>query len=256
MYSSLNGSKLQLKLNKSPDGTYKEYFITKIDDDSIESKIQVIVPEKAAWFLSQKVVSDIGSLRLSNGGIIDAHMAKFGILLSSSSNLEGDIEYLSKSKNIKSVEDIDYGCEPLDPIQFLGKFLVVRRGECKLRSKAFWAQEAGALALLVVSDKETFESMKQSSKLWDINLENGNDMTYIPCFYFTKSSSDILLKSPSSNAVLNGPLDKSNLYYSETKISNLIIHAERAMNTHLRKGFLYHGQSFQCMKKCMIYICC
>lgn len=216
--------------------------------------MRVIVPEKAMWFLSHKLVSDIGSLRLSNGQIIEAQMARFGISLSSE-GVEGYVEFISTSTKITSVQDIGHGCEPLDSL-FIGKFVVVRRGGCTFPSKAFWAQDAGALALLVVSDKDTSVSMNQSAQLWDINMEDGVDMTSIPCFYLSKPASDQLLLNSNSKVVLYGPSDQSNLFYSETKISNLIVEAYRPLIKILRKGLLYPGQSLRCMKKCMRNICC
>lgn len=252
----MNGSKLELKLIISADQTYKEYYVTKIDGKSIGNG-QIIIPDKAVWFLPENLVSDVGTLFVKSLGLsINGHMAKFGIALSSTANLEGDVVVLSSVSEITSVEDVDYGCDPLEPDKYFGKFLIVRRGHCTFPSKAFWAQEAGALGLLVVSDKDTMISMAQSSALWDINLEDGNDMTAIPCFYFTKQASDLIIKNVHSRIILNGPLDSSYLYYAETKIANLVIKAERHGNPKLRSGYLYPGQKFECIKKCMGYICC
>ena len=252
----MNGSRIQIKLDKSADKTYMEYFVSEIDNTPIGNMIQVIVPDTALWFLPNRFRSDIGALRLSNGHTVQAQMANFGISLSFYENLESEIEYVSASKIISSVGDIGFGCEYLDPLKYFGKFIVVKRGKCTFPIKAFWAQEAGAKALLVISDDETLISMEQSSKQWDFNLENGVDMTWIPCFFLTKSGSTLLFEHSDSKVVLNGPPETSNLFYSKIKISNLLIKAKRTNGNILKKGYLYPGQSFRCMKKCMAYICC
>jgi hypothetical protein len=254
----LNGSQLSLNLEISADQTYKEYFVVEIDGHPIETGQHIIVPSKDMWFLGDSVSSDVGKLFFKIRGYhVEGQMANIGIALSHTANLEGDMVIRSSASNIASVEDVDYGCDLSDPQKYFGKFLVVRHGLCEFRVKAFWAQEAGALGLLVLSNKETPISMKQSSALWGINIEDGIDMTSIPCFFFSKSASNQIIKEANSSVVLNGPLTTSYLFYQGSKIANLIVKAERNSQNHiLRKGYLYPAQSFKCMGKCMGRICC
>jgi hypothetical protein len=256
-YNTLNGTKLTLKLELSADQTYKEFYVSGIDGQPFETTGNMIVPDTALWFLTEIVTSDVGTLFLELPAIhIAAKMANFGIALSSTANLEGDMVILSSASYITSIDDVDYGCNLSEPEKYFGKFLVVRHGRCAIRLKAFWAQEAGALGLLVLSKEETAISFKQTTALWDINLEDGIDMTSIPCFSFSQSASDQIIKNENSSVVLNGPQD-SYLYYQGTKIANLIVKAERNSQNHiLKKGYLYPAQSFKCMRKCMGHFCC
>jgi hypothetical protein len=149
--------------------------------------------------------------------------------------------------------DLRTGCQPWLQ-DFHGRILLIKRGDCAFAEKIFWAERAGASALLIVSTDDHLFGMQISAKenYWS---EYGNDVTNIPSAILLKRDGDRLLKfftglSEDSAILFKGLEDTTfRLHTGSFWIQNLIIEYE-SHHYISRNGRLYHGQSLKCELMC------
>ncbi len=95
---------------------------------------------------------------------------------------------------------VDDGCEPLTNASELnGKIAIVRRGSCNFTAKAKSAQDAGAIAIIIVNNVETAP----------FHMAGSDASVTIPSVMISKKDGDIIINALSTG-VVNGTLSKTN----------------------------------------------
>ncbi|CAG8499935.1 8066_t:CDS:10 [Paraglomus occultum] len=178
----LIGIKLELTMRSDRNG----YDISKVDDYRIApgEVLEIRDPSIKEHWLKQQSYSKI-TLRLYRSSLHD-YINISGVTAAFSPPVYHYFPH--PLYNIHYLPKAPYGCSPYlssEKSILLNSYVIVKRGECTFYEKAIHAQDAGARAVIVVSDENhLFQPV--------IPSENSLEEVKITCVLVTKESGDII----------------------------------------------------------------
>ena len=161
------------------------------------------------------------ALTLLNGNLAGSYMgvpAAFGNPLPNETPLTGELALLFDIPFINELEiDLHDACEPLsNPEELDGKIVVIRRGVCEFGFKILAAQNAGAIAVIMVNN-ETGNPIPMGA-----GAQGGN--VTIPSIMISQSNGEALIGELLENEIINASLIDNSTYLDSDYDTEIIAH--------------------------------
>ena len=161
------------------------------------------------------------ALTLLDGNLAGSYLgvpAGFGNSLPNETPLVGELALLFDIPSITELEpDLNDGCQQItNPEELDGKIVVIRRGECEFGFKVLAAQNAGAIAVIMVNN------VTGNPITMGAGAQGGN--VTIPSIMISQSNGEALINELLGNEIINASLIDNSTYLDSDYDTEIIAH--------------------------------